>query len=66
MQLSKDFLSETTRPRAFTVTFDLFLRWATQGPLGPLVYQRIIMKFCILVVDTEYMNNNKEKYLKII
>jgi len=20
-----------------TVTFDLFLRWATQGPLGPLV-----------------------------
>jgi len=24
-----------------TVTFDLFLRWATQGPLGPLVYQMI-------------------------
>jgi len=21
----------------FTVTFDIFLRWATQGPLGPLV-----------------------------
>ena len=21
-----------------TVTFDLFLRWATKGPLGPLVY----------------------------
>ena len=24
-----------------TVTFDLFLRWATQGPLGPLVYLNI-------------------------
>jgi len=23
----------------FTVTFDLFLRWATQGPLGPLVLE---------------------------
>jgi len=25
-----------------TVTFDLFLRWATQGPLGPLVWWRDI------------------------
>ena len=24
-----------------TVTFDLFLRWATQGPLGPLVFLKI-------------------------
>jgi len=25
-----------------TVTFDLFLRWATQGPLGPLVYNILL------------------------
>ena len=32
-------LSETTTSvNGSTVTFDLFLRWATQGPLGPLVF----------------------------
>jgi len=29
--------------------------------LSFFVYQRIIMKFCILVVGTEYMNNNEKK-----
>ena len=28
-----------------TVTLDLFLRWATQGPLGPLVYIKLFAVF---------------------
>jgi len=31
-----------------TVTFDLFLRWATQGPLGPLVSDLNISRNCCL------------------
>jgi len=35
MQLSKIFLSETTRPRAFTVTFELFSQVSDPGPYWP-------------------------------
>jgi len=27
----------------YTVACDLFLRWATQGPLGPLVYAEVLV-----------------------
>jgi len=31
-----------------TVTFDIFLRWATQGPLGPLVCVSYILYLCYI------------------
>jgi len=34
---------------ASTVTFDLFLRWATQGPLGPLVLYNTTHKLSIII-----------------
>jgi len=48
-----------------TVTFDLFLRWATQGPLGPLVIcylklhvYRIYHSYCVGVLFNVSSNLN--------
>jgi len=44
-----------------TVTFDLFLRWATQGPLGPLVYNEI--GYSSFAIDCEsYHSDAVRKY----
>jgi len=32
-----------------TVTFDLFLRWATQGPLGPLILYIVLQKVFLML-----------------
>jgi len=40
------------------VTFDLFLRWATQGPLGPLVFQLPIYKTLIQYLDSSWVDLN--------
>jgi len=37
-----------------TVTFDLFLRSATQGPIGPLVMYKSLTK----MIRLYYINNN--------
>jgi len=38
-----------------TMTFDLFLRWATQGPLGPLVLKNEALKSYLTFVPQWYV-----------